>query len=161
MLADGNLTFATAHDHARIKDPKIRKLRRRIETIGDASLTDPLMSWRCIMEMTLKDGRKLTHQTMAAKGGSRQSGYASRGGNKVARFDGACTRQETQSNTDVNALQYREHQKRTRVAQTIRSLSKIVRGCPLIRRDSLVRNHTKSESLINFRLSPYIKGGYG
>ncbi len=68
MLVDGTTTFATTHDFARMKDPRIRKLRSTMETIGDASLTDPLRSWRCAMEITLKDGRKLTHQTMAAKG---------------------------------------------------------------------------------------------
>ena len=70
MLLDGTVTFATAHDFARMKDPRVLKLRRdHIEAIGDASLTDPLRRWRCAMEITLKDGRKLTHQTMAAKGG--------------------------------------------------------------------------------------------
>jgi MmgE/PrpD C-terminal domain len=73
MLLDGTLTFATAHDYKRIKDPRVLKLRRScIETIGDPSLTDPnpeRRCWRCAMEVTLKDGRKLTHQTMAARGG--------------------------------------------------------------------------------------------
>ena len=68
MLVDGTVTFKTAHDFNRVKDPKVRGLQSRIETIGDASLTDDLRRWRCVMEMTLKDGRKLTHQTMAAKG---------------------------------------------------------------------------------------------
>ena len=69
MLLDGTLTFATAHDQARMRDPRVLKLRRNhIEAIGDAS-TAHLRNWRCSMEITLKDGRRLTHQTMAAKGG--------------------------------------------------------------------------------------------
>ena len=68
MLIDGTVTFAAAHDFARMKDPQVLRLRRRIKAVGDASLTDPLRRWRCVMELTLKDGRKLTHQTMAAKG---------------------------------------------------------------------------------------------
>lgn len=69
MLLDGTNTFATTHDFARMKDPRVLKLRRNhIETVADASLTNPLRSWRCAMEITLKDGRKLAHQTMAAKG---------------------------------------------------------------------------------------------
>lgn len=68
MLVDGTVTLAAAHDPARMNDPRILKLRKRIEAIGDASLTDPLRRWRCVMEVTLRDGRKLTHQTMAAKG---------------------------------------------------------------------------------------------
>lgn len=71
MLIDGTVTFKSAHDVKRTKDPRILKLRRdHIEAVGDASLTDPLRSWRCVMEITLKDGRKLTHQTMSARGGS-------------------------------------------------------------------------------------------
>jgi hypothetical protein len=41
-----------------------------VEAVGDPSLTDALRRWRCVMAITLKDGRKLTHQTMAAKGSS-------------------------------------------------------------------------------------------
>jgi hypothetical protein len=36
--------------------------------VGDPALNDALRRWRCVMEIALKDGRKLTHQTMAAKG---------------------------------------------------------------------------------------------
>lgn len=69
MLADGKVTFASAHDCARMKDPKVLALKRRIKAVGDAALTDPLRRWRCVMEVALKDGHKLKHQTMAAKGG--------------------------------------------------------------------------------------------
>ena len=69
MLFDGTVTFASAHDYERMKDARILKFRqRRIEAIGDAKLTDPLRRWRCVMEITLKDGRKLIHQTMASQG---------------------------------------------------------------------------------------------
>ena len=68
MLVDGTVTFKSAHDFKRTKDPRVRKLRSRIETVGDPSLTDDLRRWRCVMEITLKDGRRLNHQTMAAKG---------------------------------------------------------------------------------------------
>jgi 2-methylcitrate dehydratase PrpD len=70
MLVDGTVTFKAAHDNARTRDPKVLKLRRdHIEAIGDPGLMDPLRSWRCVMEITLKDGRKLDGQTMSAKGG--------------------------------------------------------------------------------------------
>ncbi len=69
MLADGKVDFASAHDCARMKDPKVLALKKRIKAIGKPSLTDPLRRWRCMMEVTLKDGRTLKHQTMAAKGG--------------------------------------------------------------------------------------------
>jgi 2-methylcitrate dehydratase PrpD len=69
MLLDGTVTFKTTHDFARMKDPRVLALRRnRIETIGDPTLTTPLRRWSCAMEITLKDGRKLAHQTTTAKG---------------------------------------------------------------------------------------------
>ena len=68
MLVDGTISFASSHDSSRIKDAKVVAMRRRIKTVGDPALTDPLRRWRCAIELTLKDGRVLTHQTMAAKG---------------------------------------------------------------------------------------------
>lgn len=68
MLLDGNITFKSAHDFARMKDRKVLALRKRIEAVGDPRLTDAQRRWRAVIEITLKNGRKLTHQTMAAKG---------------------------------------------------------------------------------------------
>jgi 2-methylcitrate dehydratase PrpD len=68
MLRDGTVTFKAAHDFSRMKDPKVRELRQRIEAVADATIPAAVRSWRCRMEVTLKDGRKLAHETMAAKG---------------------------------------------------------------------------------------------
>ena len=68
MLRDGSVSFKSAHDFKRMKDPRILALRRRIEAVGDPGLTDAQRRWRCVMEIGLKDGRVLQHQTMAAKG---------------------------------------------------------------------------------------------
>ncbi|HKU70648.1 MAG TPA: MmgE/PrpD family protein [Burkholderiales bacterium] len=70
MLIDGTMTFKAAHDYKRPKDPKVQKVRQRIQAIADASIPAPVRGWRCVMEITLKDGRVLKHQTMAAKGSS-------------------------------------------------------------------------------------------
>jgi 2-methylcitrate dehydratase PrpD len=43
-------------------------VRKRVEAVGDPDLTDAQRRWRCVMEVRLKDGRVLKHQTMAAKG---------------------------------------------------------------------------------------------
>src|SRR5262249_53108921 len=64
------VTFKSAHDYARMKDPRVLAMRRKVEAVGDPKLNDPLRRWRCVMEITLKDGRRLAHQTMAAKGTS-------------------------------------------------------------------------------------------
>jgi 2-methylcitrate dehydratase PrpD len=68
MLQDRTVTFKSAHDFRRMKDPRILALRKRIEAVGDPDLTDAQRRWRCVMEVRLKDGRTLHHQTMAAKG---------------------------------------------------------------------------------------------
>ena len=68
MLIDGNITFKSAHDFARMQDRAVLAVRKRIEAIGDPGLTDAQRRWRAVIDITLKDGRKLTHQTMAAKG---------------------------------------------------------------------------------------------
>jgi 2-methylcitrate dehydratase PrpD len=68
MLIDGGVTFASAHDFKRMRDPRVLKLKERIRAVGDPALTDAQRRWRCAMEITLKDCRRLTHQTMAAKG---------------------------------------------------------------------------------------------
>ena len=69
MLLDGTMTFKSTHDYGRMKDPKILAVRRKIEVLGDPALTGAQRGWRCAMEITLNDGRKLTHQTTPAKGG--------------------------------------------------------------------------------------------
>jgi 2-methylcitrate dehydratase PrpD len=68
MLQDGTVSFKSAHDFKRMNDPKIRALRKRITAVGDPKLTDAQRRWRCVMEIKLRDGRLLKHQTMAAKG---------------------------------------------------------------------------------------------
>jgi 2-methylcitrate dehydratase PrpD len=69
MLIEGNVTFASAHDYARMRSPRVVELRQRIHAVGDPTLTDPDRRWRCAMEVTLKDGRVFSHRTLAAKGG--------------------------------------------------------------------------------------------
>ncbi len=68
MLLDGTMTFKSTHDYARMKNPKILAERKKIEVLGDPALTGAQRGWRCAMEITLQDGRKLTHQMTPAKG---------------------------------------------------------------------------------------------
>lgn len=68
MLLDGTVTFASAHDFRRMKDPRVLTLRERIKAVGDPDLTDAQRRWRCVMEISLKDGRVVQGRTMAAKG---------------------------------------------------------------------------------------------
>jgi 2-methylcitrate dehydratase PrpD len=68
MLIDRDVTFESAHAVPRMKDPRVLQVRQCIEAIGDPALTDTERRWRCVMHVRLKDGRTLSHQTLAAKG---------------------------------------------------------------------------------------------
>ncbi|MEI7428143.1 MAG: MmgE/PrpD family protein [Betaproteobacteria bacterium] len=68
MAIDEKLTFKSAHDFSRMKDPAVLKMRSKVFAIGDASLTDVQRRWRCVMEVHLKNGKVIHGQTMAAKG---------------------------------------------------------------------------------------------
>ena len=68
MALDEKLTFKSAHDFNRMKDPAVLKMRTKVFAIGDASLTDVQRRWRCVMEVHLKNGKVIHGQTMAAKG---------------------------------------------------------------------------------------------
>ena len=68
MLIDGNVTFKSSHDDKRMKDPKVLKLRRRIEFYGDDELQRALPARHGIVELKLRDGRTLRHHTTAVRG---------------------------------------------------------------------------------------------
>jgi 2-methylcitrate dehydratase PrpD len=71
LLTDGTISFASAHDYRRMRESALVRLRSgRIAAVGDASLNDARRRWRGAIEITLKDGRTLAHQTLAAPGTS-------------------------------------------------------------------------------------------
>jgi 2-methylcitrate dehydratase PrpD len=68
MLIDGIVTFASAHDEARMYDPRTLEVRRRIELRGDDELQESLPAREGIVELKLTDGRELRHRTSAVRG---------------------------------------------------------------------------------------------
>jgi len=68
MLIDGMVTFESSHDQQRMKDPKVLQVRRRVDYCGDDVLERALPSKQCIVELTLRDGRRLRHHTKAVRG---------------------------------------------------------------------------------------------
>jgi len=68
MLLDGIVTFRSAHDEKRMKDPKVAALRRRIELAGSEEMQQRLPERHGIVELILKDGRHLRHHTTAVRG---------------------------------------------------------------------------------------------
>lgn len=67
-LVDGGLTFASSHDHARMQDPAVLDVRRRIEAIPSAELTAARPARQAIIEIDCADGRRLSHRTRAVLG---------------------------------------------------------------------------------------------
>ena len=68
MLLDGTVTFASSHDQKRMRGRAVLALRQRIELRGDDALTAAMPSRQGIVEITLRDGRKLSHHTKAVRG---------------------------------------------------------------------------------------------
>lgn len=67
MLNDGEITFASAHDEARVRDPRVLKIRDRIELAGSAAFMRTKTT-QAIVEITTRDGRRLRHHTRAVRG---------------------------------------------------------------------------------------------
>jgi 2-methylcitrate dehydratase PrpD len=68
MLLDGTATFQAAHDEKRMRDPRVLEVRRRVELYGDDALQRAMPSRQGIVELTLRDGRKVRHHTKAVRG---------------------------------------------------------------------------------------------
>ena len=68
MLLDGIVTFASAHDVGRMRDPAVLALRKRIELHGDEELQKLRPERQGIVELMLKDGRQLIHRTRSVRG---------------------------------------------------------------------------------------------
>jgi 2-methylcitrate dehydratase PrpD len=68
MLVDGRVGFASAHDEKRMRDRKVLALRGRIELRGDDALSAAMPSRQGIVEISLRDGRRLRHHTEAVRG---------------------------------------------------------------------------------------------
>jgi 2-methylcitrate dehydratase PrpD len=68
MLIDGMVSFASSHDEKRMRDRKVSALRSRIELRGNDALSAAMPSRQGIVDVSLRDGRKLRHHTTAVRG---------------------------------------------------------------------------------------------
>ena len=68
MLIDKTASFAAAHDKARMDDPAVRRQRAKVEYVGDEALTRLLPARVAIVEVTLKDGARLSERVEAVRG---------------------------------------------------------------------------------------------
>jgi 2-methylcitrate dehydratase PrpD len=68
MLLDGTVSFKSSHDERRMRDPKVVALRRRITLRGDAALDRAMPRRQGIVEIALRDGRRLRHHARDVRG---------------------------------------------------------------------------------------------
>jgi 2-methylcitrate dehydratase PrpD len=67
-LTDGDLTFESSHDHARMLDPKVQALKDRTTLVHDDALVGARPPRQAIVELLLCDGRRLRHHARAVRG---------------------------------------------------------------------------------------------
>ena len=68
MLVDGNVTFKSAHSFARMKDPKVLAVRRKVTLLGDDEMAAAMPARQCRLLLKLKDGRELAIHVKAVLG---------------------------------------------------------------------------------------------
>jgi 2-methylcitrate dehydratase PrpD len=67
-LVKGVVSFEDSHSYEQMKDPKIRAVKERVQLIADPALMDPAAPRSGRVEVTLHDGRVVSHFTKHAPG---------------------------------------------------------------------------------------------
>jgi 2-methylcitrate dehydratase PrpD len=62
-LVDGAVSFANSHSREHMADPQIRAVMARVQVVGDPKLNDPAAPRSGLVEVTLRDGRTVSHFT--------------------------------------------------------------------------------------------------
>ena len=68
MLLDGIVTFESAHDEKRMKNPKVLAMRSKVKLLGDDEMAAAMPARQCRLSLKLKDGRELTIHVKAVLG---------------------------------------------------------------------------------------------
>ena len=68
MIADGGVTFASVHDVARMRDPKVLAIRKLIEAVPNQELAKAVPARQSIVRIETADGRSLVHRTYEVRG---------------------------------------------------------------------------------------------
>jgi 2-methylcitrate dehydratase PrpD len=67
-LIDGTLSFDASHSYERMRDPQVLAIKRRIQLVGDRALMDSAAPRSGRVEVTMRDGRTVSHFTRHAPG---------------------------------------------------------------------------------------------
>ena len=68
MLLDGTVTFASAHDKARMQDPAVQRQRAKVEVVADPRIDARRPRREAIVELTLADGTQLSEWIRDVRG---------------------------------------------------------------------------------------------
>jgi 2-methylcitrate dehydratase PrpD len=71
LIADGSVTFASAHDVERMRDPKVLAVRKLVEIVPSEELQNAVPPRQAIVRIETADGRALSHRTYAVRGTAR------------------------------------------------------------------------------------------
>jgi 2-methylcitrate dehydratase PrpD len=82
-LIDGTVSFEMSHSRERMEDPAVKAVRSRVELVADKSLMDPAAPRSGFVEVTMQDGRTVSHFTKHAPGTKENPLDASRVNDKV------------------------------------------------------------------------------
>jgi 2-methylcitrate dehydratase PrpD len=68
ILLEGRLTFETAHDYDRFRNPRVLALKEKVQLIGDKDMERTGHRFQGLVEVTLKDGRTLREHVINCRG---------------------------------------------------------------------------------------------
>jgi 2-methylcitrate dehydratase PrpD len=67
-LIDGTLSFDASHSYERMRDPQVLAVKQRVQLVADRTLMDPAAPRSGRVDVTLRDGRTVSHFTRHAPG---------------------------------------------------------------------------------------------
>ncbi|HXF67957.1 MAG TPA: MmgE/PrpD family protein [Burkholderiales bacterium] len=67
-LVAGAVSFEDSHSYERMKDPEVLAAKARVTLVADRALVDPAAPRSALVEVTLRDGRTVSHFTRHAPG---------------------------------------------------------------------------------------------
>jgi len=68
ILLEGKLTFETAHDYERFQNPRVLALKEKVQLIGDNDMERTGHRFQGLVEVTLKNGQKLSEHVINCRG---------------------------------------------------------------------------------------------
>jgi 2-methylcitrate dehydratase PrpD len=68
ILVDGKLTFESAHDYERFKNPRVLSLKKKVQLVGDEEMERSGPRFQGLVEITLKNGKTLREHVINCRG---------------------------------------------------------------------------------------------